>query len=84
MSPASDLARALVDYDPELALTISRAIASELGAGGAEAWDAQKLSTYLAGLTTAEWTSSTTSEWKTDFAHTERMRALGLELASRL
>lgn len=84
MASASDLARALVHYDRELALTVARAIAAQFGAEGVAAWNAEQVASHLVAVTPEGWTSATTSEWKTDFAHTERLRTLGVELAGRL
>ena len=83
-SASSNLAQALVDYDRELALTVARAIAAQLGAVDVAEWNAEQVTSHLLAVTPEGWTSATTSEWKTDFAHTERLRALGIELAGRL
>jgi hypothetical protein len=82
--PAGNLARRLVDYDPELAAGVLGLIVERLG-GPREETDTARLQTFLsrAGSGDDE-RAKTTVEWKAGFAQNERLRALGAELAELL
>ncbi len=69
MPQSSELARALVAYDREAATVVLGALEAEVGRPpDAEVGDP----------------ATTTREWKTQFAHHERMRALADELSRLL
>jgi hypothetical protein len=81
MAGSTSVARALVDYDPRLAERLLRLVASELGV--AADGDVSELQAALQTVL-ENGTTETTVEWKAAFAHVERMRSLGLELAKLL
>jgi hypothetical protein len=81
MTGSADVARALADYDLRLAEHVLRLVAGELGVppGG----DLAQLQAALQGVVD-DGATKTTIEWKAGFAHVERLRSLGLELARLL
>jgi len=83
-----DLADRLVEYDPRLARRIVMLIVERLGGGPAdEGDDLARLHAFLSRTDAAavrDAPSKTTSEWKIDFAHYERLRLLGLLVAELL
>ena len=82
--PASvDLARSLVEYDDALARDILVQIVRHFG-GAVDGHEVPEAMRFLENLAPREWTSTTTTQWKADFAHHERVRAFGLELARLL
>jgi hypothetical protein len=81
MAGSTSVARALVDYDPRLAERLLRLVASELGI--APNADVSQLQAALHTVI-EDGARETTVEWKAEFAHVERLRALGLELAKLL
>jgi hypothetical protein len=81
MAGSAAVARALIDYDPRLAEHVLRLIAAELGVP-AEG-EVLRLQSDLQQVIVKETTKSTI-EWKAGFAHVERLRSLGLELAKLL
>ena len=81
MAGSTSVARALVDYDPRLAERLLRLVASELGV--ASDGDVPQLQAALQDVL-EDGSTKTTVEWKAGFAHVERMRALGLDLARLL
>jgi hypothetical protein len=82
MAGSADVARALVDYDPTLAEDVLRLLARELGV--ASDGDVPRLQADLSHLSLDDGASKTTVEWKHGFAHVERLRTLGLEIAKLL
>jgi hypothetical protein len=81
MAGSTAVAQALVDYDPRVAELVLRLVASELGV--ASGGDLHQLQTGLQHVV-ADGSTKTTVEWKAGFAHVERLRTLGLDLASLL
>lgn len=96
MPHTADLARRLVDYDERLARDVLELVCARLGGpaeeGGA---DVETMRSFLANADVARSqplsrlgdvgdAPSTTSEWKTEFSHVERMRTLGLALSDLL
>lgn len=82
MAGSDSVARALVDYDPALAEDVLRLVARELGI--TIDGDVPRLQAELTHLTLDDGSSKTTVEWKQGFAHVERLRTLGLEIAKLL
>jgi hypothetical protein len=82
MAGSNAVARALVEYDARLAEHVLRLVATELGVdpGG----DVRRLQGALSKMSLEDDAAKTTVEWKAGFAHVERLRALGLELARLL
>jgi hypothetical protein len=81
MAGSTSVARALVDYDPRLAERLLRLVASELGL--AADGDVHQLQAAIQTVV-EDGSRETTVEWKAGFAHVERLRSLGLELAKLL
>ena len=80
MAPGAEIAEQLVAYDPEIARMALREIVRELG-GDAD----DDPESYLSHAhVPPDRTSTTTQEWKVEFAHYERLRSLGIELARSL
>ena len=75
------MARGLVDYDQRLAEHVLRLVAKELGV--APDGDVAQLQLGLQNVLEAG-AAKTTVEWKAGFAHVERLRSLGLDLARLL
>jgi hypothetical protein len=82
MAGSDGVARALVDYDPTFAEDVLRLLARELGV--AADGDVPRLQALLANLAVDDGAAKTTVEWKQGFAHVERLRSLGLEIAKLL
>jgi hypothetical protein len=81
MAGSNDVARALVDYDARLAEQVLRLLAGELGVRSDG--DVPHLQAALQDVL-EDGSTKTTAEWKAGFAHVERMRSLGLDLARLL
>jgi hypothetical protein len=81
---AATLARRLVEYDRDLAVSVLAALATELG-GVAGEKDLERLHAFLTrpDAIGAE-QAKTTVEWKAGFAHHERVRNLALQIAELL
>ena len=88
MRPVEELADRLVEYDPRLARRVVALIVERLGGGAASAGDdLARLHAFLSRNDAAavrDEPAKTTSEWKIDFAHYERLRLLGLLVADLL
>jgi hypothetical protein len=82
MGSSAAVARAIVDFDPALADDVLRLLARELGL--ATRGDVGSVQPELIHFTLDDGDAKTTIEWKHDFAHLERLRALGLEIAKLL
>ena len=83
MAGSTAVARALVAYDASLAELVLRLVAAELGA--ASDGDVARLRSAIEHIVPNDASESkTTVEWKAGFAHVERLRSLGLELAKLL
>ena len=93
MPGADELAGRLVEYDPSLAQSVLAAIVAELG-GPADSASADDLPSFLAQLEVTRTprlvrlstlgAESSTEEWKMELGHCERIRALGVALATKL
>ena len=97
MPEAQELARRLVEYDQRLAEDLLEMICSQLGGPAADGSAAvHEMQSFLSDPEVARSRSlsrlegdvaespSTTSEWKAEFSHSERLRGLGLAIAERL
>ena len=96
MPLTAELAERLVDYDERLAYEILELVVSSLGGPAPDGrHDVERLRGYLSQLDVGHSrpltrlgdvtdSPATTEEWKTEFHHFERMKALGLALADRL
>ena len=96
MAQANELARKLVEYDERLALELLERICGELGGPPSDGdRDVGEMRDFLSDPEAAQSrpltrlgdvadSPATTSEWKSEFSRSERMRALGLALADRL
>ncbi|MBW3593613.1 MAG: hypothetical protein KY396_07950 [Actinobacteria bacterium] len=98
MAPAAaEIAERLVAFDERLARDLLGRICADLGGPAAEEAepDVEEMRSFLASaevghrgplsrLGDVDDSPASTAEWKTEFAHFERMRALGLELSQRL
>jgi len=82
MAGSDAVARALVDYDPALAEDVLRLLVRELGI--TTDGDVPRLQAELTHLTLDDGASKSTIEWKQGFAHVERLRSLGIEIAKLL
>ena len=83
-SSAATLARRLVDYDRDLAVSVLASLVAELGGPPGET-DVEKLHAFLTRPDGALAESAkTTVEWKAGFAHRERVRTLATQLAELL
>jgi hypothetical protein len=81
--PAGNLARRIVDYDADFALDVLALVVERLD-GPSDERDPARLHGFLSRGDAGSEISKTTVEWKAGFAHRERLRALGLELAELL
>jgi hypothetical protein len=96
MADTRDLANRLVDYDERLATAILELVWSELGGPAAKgAPDVAEIRSFLTDPGAARSgalkrvgdvgeSPASTSEWKSEFAHSERLRSFGAALAERL
>lgn len=96
MPGTADLAEQLTEFDERLAGDLLELICAKLGGPAAEGdRDMAKIRAFLADSEAARSkplermsdvadSPATTSEWKSEFGHSERLRALGLALAKRL
>jgi hypothetical protein len=96
MAETQKLAERLAEFDERLAGSVLELICTELGGPAAQGDpDVDAMRTFLADPEAARSTSlkrmsdvddapATTSEWKSEFVHSERLRALGVTLAARL
>ena len=94
---AAGVAARLVSFDERLARDVLERICEDLGgpASEVERPDVEEMRAFLASaevghrgrasdLGDVSDSPSSTAEWKTEFAHLERLRTLGLELSQRL
>ena len=87
MRPVEELADRLVEYDPRLARRVVALIVERLGGPADAGDDLARLHAFLSrndAATVRDEPAKTTSEWKIDFAHYERLRLLGLLVAEVL
>jgi DNA-binding transcriptional ArsR family regulator len=96
MAPSHELARDLVDYDERLAVDVLMGVAQRLGgASGDDEPDLTQIAKFLGDpeqarlrslrrLGDVEDAPATTGEWKSQFAHSERLRTFGLALVEAL
>jgi len=96
MTPWQDLARDLVDFDERLALDVLAGVVSRLcGGDGDGEPDLAQIAKFLGDPERARLRSlhrlgdvddspASTSEWKSQFAHSERLRTFGLALVQAL
>jgi hypothetical protein len=91
MPPSDEVARRLVQYDERLAEDVLALICAQLGGPVTEGkWDPGQMRDFMADPAAARLRSlselsevdeTTTAEWKSQFARSERLRTLGLALA---
>ena len=96
MAETRDVADRLAEFDERLARSVLALICSELGGPAADGDSGigeiraflsdpeAARSNPLKRMADVSESPATTSEWKTEFAHSERLRALGVALADRL
>ena len=97
MAAAAEIADQLVAFDERLARDLLERICEDLGGPAAqeEDPDVDEMRAFLASAESArrgrlsrlgdvDDTPASTGEWKSEFSHVERLRALGLALSKRL
>ncbi len=95
MPPCDELARQLVEFDERLAAHVLAAVQARLGGGDSEEPDLPRSREFLSDpekarlrslrrLTDIEESPVSTAEWKSQFAHSERLRSFGLSLVDAL
>lgn len=96
MADTRDLADRLAGFDERLAAAVVELVCSELGGPAAKGDpDVDGMRAFLSDPEAARSgalkrvgdvgeSPATTSEWKSEFAHSERLRSLGVALADRL
>lgn len=96
MAPSDDLARDLVEFDERLAVDVLDSIVTRLGSPESDGEpDLARAFKFLSDpekarlralrrLGDVDDSPSTTTEWKSQFAHSERLRTFGLALVDAL
>ncbi len=94
MAASQELASGLVEFDERLAVDVLAGVVQRLGGGDGEpdlaAWSKflgdpeQARLRSLRRLGDLDDSPATTSEWKSQFAHSERLRTFGLALVEAL
>jgi hypothetical protein len=95
VAPSDDLAERLVEFDERLATDVLGAVATRLGGADTGDPDLRAAREFLSDpekarlpalrrLGDVDDSPSTTSEWKSQFAHSERLRTFALALVDAL
>ena len=95
MTASDELANRLVEFDERLAVDVLTAIQTRLGGGDSDEVDLPSARAFLDDPERAQLPAlrrlddvaespATTSEWKSQFAHSERLRSFGLALVEAL
>ncbi len=94
MAPSDELARQLVGFDERLAAHVLAAVQARLGGGESEEIDLPRAREFLSDPEQARLRAlrrlsdddspGSTAEWKSQFAHSERLRSFGLSLVDAL
>ena len=96
MTPSDDLARELVEFDERLAADVLAGVVQRLGGGDGEGDPDLAVAAKFLGdpeqarlrslrrLGDVDDSPASTGEWKSQFAHSERLRTFGLALVEAL